>query len=145
MAVISVQNKTRVDVDMKSLEKYAARLLESTRDWRDAELSIMLAGDKRIQTLNERWRGKETPTDVLSFPMEEEPLPGGPLLMGDIVIGVRQAMGDAKEEGVSLEDKMKELVLHSVLHLMGYDHENPEDARKMEKRRRGILKKIGDM
>ena len=142
MASIHIKNTTRVPVKTSSLRRFAARVLESTRDWRGAELSILLVGDRRIQSLNEQWRGRPRPTDVLSFPMDDKPAPGETLLIGDIVIGARQALADARDERVPLDDKLRELTLHSILHLMGYDHETPEQARRMERRRKTIIKNL---
>ena len=142
MASVHIENRTRVRIRPGPLRGFAKSVLEATREWRDAELSILLVGDRRIQSLNEKWRGRRRPTDVLSFPMEDDPGPGEPLLIGDIVIGARQALADAREEGVSLEAKMKELIMHSILHLMGYDHSSPENARRMERRRRDIMRKM---
>jgi probable rRNA maturation factor len=142
MATVFIRNRTRLPVDLDPLREFARRALEAPREWRGAELSITLVGDRAIQELNSRWRGKPRPTDVLSFPMEDEPGPGGQLLMGDIVIAPRQALLDASEEGVSPDEKFRELILHSVLHLMGFDHETPARARRMEKRRLAMLKKM---
>jgi len=143
MATVSASNRTRVPVNLNSLCDFARRALEATREWRNAELSITLVGDRAIQSLNERWLGKPRPTDVLSFPMRDDaPAPDGSLLIGDIVIAPRQALADAREEGVPPEVKFKELILHSILHLIGYDHETPADARRMENRRRRILQKL---
>jgi len=75
--------------------------------------------------------------------MDEPRSPAGQLLMGDIIIAPNQALGDAREEGVTPEQKFRELILHSILHLMGYDHETPADARKMEKMRAALLNRIG--
>lgn len=143
MAAVYISNRTRAKIDAEPLRYFALRLLEGTHKWRDAELSIAFVGDRSIQSLNERWRGKPRPTDVLSFPMEDNPETGGPLLMGDIVISPRQAMLDAAEEGIAPESKFRELILHSVLHLMGFDHETPAAARRMEKQRLMLLGKIG--
>ena len=142
MATVYVRNRTRVAVDLEQMRDFARRILEGTREWRSAELSVTLVGDRAIQALNERWRGKPRPTDVLSFPMEDEPEPGEALLLGDIVIAPRQAVQDAREEGVTPDAKMRELILHSILHLTGCDHETPEGARRMEKRKRLLLDRL---
>ncbi len=142
MASVEIYNTTKVGIDLEAVGNFARRVLESTRDYKDSEVSISLVGDKKIQSLNEKWRGKRTPTDVLSFPIDSPGDPG-PFLLGDIVVGARQALSDAREEGVPLDDKLRELILHSLLHLMGFDHETgPEDARRMENRRKRILKKL---
>jgi probable rRNA maturation factor len=142
MAEVYVVNRTRAKIEIEPLRGFARRLLESTREWRNAELSISFVGDRAIQTLNERWRGKPRPTDVLSFPMEDDPEPGKPLLMGDIVISPRQALLDAAEERTTPEAKFRELILHSVMHLMGFDHETPADTRRMDKQQRLLLAKM---
>ncbi len=142
MATVLISNRTRKRVGEEKLRLFARRVLEATREWRDAELSITFVGDRRIQELNGKWRGKPRPTDVLSFPMESAPWGAAPLLMGDIIIAPGQALSDAREEGVAPEAKFKELILHSILHLMGYDHERPADAKKMEARRLAILSKL---
>jgi len=139
MATVLISNRTRRRVGEEKLRVFARRVLEATREWCDAELSITFVGDRRIQELNGKWRGKPRPTDVLSFPMESAPCGAAPLLMGDIIIAPGQALSDAREEGVTPETKFKELILHSILHLMGYDHERPVDAKKMEARRLAIL------
>jgi probable rRNA maturation factor len=145
MATVKIKNRTRVKIDLEPLREFARRALESRRKWRGSELSITFVGGRAIQELNEKWRGQPRPTDVLSFPMDEPEGPeGGELLIGDIVIAPGQALADAREEGAEPEEKFRELVLHSILHLMGYGHETPAGARKMEKRRLEILKKIGD-
>jgi probable rRNA maturation factor len=141
LAIVHIKNRTRARIALEPLRAFAARTLEAAPEWRDAELSITFVGDRAIQELNEKWRGKPRPTDVLSFPMDEPRAPGGPLLMGDIVIAPGQALGDAREEGATPAQKFRELILHSVLHLMGFDHETAADARKMEKQRLALLKK----
>ncbi len=142
MPNVWIENKTKVKINERALARYAASALVAVKGWNDAELSIILVGDKRIQSLNSRWRGKDRPTDVLSFPMDgvAAQSPGEPLVVGDVVIGIRRAMADAEDEGVSLDAKLRELVIHSVLHLMGHDHETDEQARAMETRRRSLLK-----
>ncbi|MFC1474714.1 rRNA maturation RNase YbeY [bacterium] len=139
---METRNRTRVEADLDSLAEFARRALEATRDFRRGEVYIELVGDRRIQALNTQWRGKDRPTDVLSFPMDGADAGPGPILLGDIIIGARQAAADAAEEGVTLAEKLRELVLHSLLHLMGYTHETPADARRMEHRRRQILDRI---
>ncbi len=142
MATVLISNRTRKRIGGERLRAFARRALEATREWRDAELSISFVSDRGIQELNEKWRRKPRPTDVLSFPMETGPECAAPLMIGDIVIAPGQALADARDEGVTPQTKFEELILHSILHLMGYDHENPADAKKMEARRRAILAKL---
>ncbi|MFA6447836.1 MAG: rRNA maturation RNase YbeY [bacterium] len=143
MATVRIKNRTRTDIKLKPLSEFAQKALEATREWRDAELSITFVGDRAMQELNGKWRGKPRPTDVLSFPMDEPAAPGGLLLMGDIIIAPNQAREDAAEEGATPARKFRELIMHSILHLMGFDHETLADAKKMEKQRIALLKKAG--
>jgi probable rRNA maturation factor len=95
----------------------------------DAELSILLVTDRRIRTLNREWRGKDRATDVLSFPISEPPGPGS--LLGDVVISLDTATRRARAEGRSIGAELDRYLAHGILHLLGYDHERPEDARRM--------------
>jgi probable rRNA maturation factor len=95
----------------------------------DAELSILLVGDRRIRTLNLDWRGKDAATDVLSFPLSDPP--GiGPLL-GDVVISLETAARRARDEGRPVARELDRYLAHGLLHLLGHDHERPGDARRM--------------
>ena len=115
------------------------RLLELT----DCELSVALVGDEEIRRLNADYRSRDEPTDVLSFPMEQPP-PSGPRLIGDVVISVEKAVRQARRRRRSLDDELEVLLIHGILHNLGYDHErSAEDERAMramEKRLRGKLK-----
>ena len=106
--------------------------------------SILFADDAEVHELNREWRGKDKPTNVLSFPMlEREDLlaleVGGdenapPELLGDIALALGTCQREAADKGISLEHHATHLLVHGLLHLAGYDHEtSPEDARKMER------------
>ncbi|CAA7624493.1 rRNA maturation RNase YbeY [Magnetospirillum sp. UT-4] len=91
------------------------------------EISILLADDGEVQRLNREWRGKDVPTNVLSFAAmddDEAPLPvGAPLLLGDVVLALGTCVAEAREQGKTLAHHAAHLVVHGVLHLLGYDHE----------------------
>ena len=112
----------------------------------DCELSVALVGDEEIRRLNGRYRSRDEPTDVLSFPVEEPP-PAGPRLIGDVVISVEKAARQARQRRRSLEDELEVLLIHGILHNLGYDHErSAEDEREMramERRVRRELKAAG--
>lgn len=136
----------------KSLcERAAAAALEapapkgSTKVKGKVELSIVLANNKTIQTLNLRFRGMDQPTNVLSFPASgDEPRPAGaPVALGDVVIAFETTKAEAKRDGKALKDHLSHLVVHGVLHLRGYDHERRPDAEKMEALETRILAKLG--
>jgi probable rRNA maturation factor len=91
-----------------------------------AELSLLLVGDRAIRALNRRWRGKDRATDVLSFPAAGP----GPLL-GDVVISLDTADRAAQEEGRTLGAELDRYLAHGILHLLGHDHERPAEARRM--------------
>jgi len=107
-------------VESKLLSKIAHRVLE-VLGLNKVELSIVLVSDAQIKRLNKLYRNKDKPTDVLSFPIGEKV--NGWLILGDIVISVDTAKRQAKELGYSLEEELKRLLVHGLVHLLGYDHE----------------------
>jgi probable rRNA maturation factor len=107
------------------------------------ELAIVLSDDSAIRALNRDWRGKNAPTNVLSFPAAA---PGkgqpGSQYVGDIVIAYQTAVREAAAEGKPFNHHLTHLAIHGYLHLLGYDHENDRDAEKMERLERRILKRL---
>jgi probable rRNA maturation factor len=104
----------------------------------DTEVSIVLTDDTNIQTLNRDYRGKDKPTNVLSFPQDD-----APGMLGDIVLAHETILREAEEQDKDFDSHLKHLVVHGCLHLLGYDHENDEDAEEMEALEVAILQKIG--
>lgn len=99
---------------------------------RAVEVSIALIDDATMRGLNARYRGKDTATDVLSFAQEQEvAIPGAPRLLGDIVVSVDTAMRQATAAGHSLNAEVSHLVIHGLLHLLGYDDVTPEGYAEM--------------
>lgn len=97
-----------------------------------------------IQELNSQWRSKNAPTDVLSFPMDaEEPPPGEPWELGDIIISVERAEEQAGEYGHSLERELCFLFVHGTLHVLGFDHETKKDEKEMFGRQDAVLDSLG--
>jgi len=105
------------------------------------EATIVLTDDTEMRDLNRDWRGKDRPTNVLSFPSGDAP--GEPGALGDIVIAYETARKEADEESIALEDHVSHLVVHGVLHLLGFDHLNEDEAGKMEDLERDALASIG--
>ncbi|HLD20978.1 MAG TPA: rRNA maturation RNase YbeY [Patescibacteria group bacterium] len=99
-------------------------------------VSIGFVTDPQMRKLNRTWRGKDRVTDVLSFVLDEG------LLKGEIVLSYRQAVRQAQEMGHSTRDELLFLIVHGVLHLWGYDHEVPQDAKKMFSLQEQILKSL---
>jgi probable rRNA maturation factor len=115
-----------------------------------AELGLTFIGDRRMRRLNHRFRNKDRATDVLAFATREARLPHGvdlsARLLGDVVISVPTAMRQAKEGRRSLDQELVALMIHGILHLCGYDHERSDsEARRMERRERILLKRLGNI
>lgn len=106
---------------------------------RGGEVSLLLGDDAAIAELNRQWRGKDGPTNVLSFP-PAGPAPG---FLGDIALAAETIAAEAEFQGKAFESHAAHLVVHGFLHLLGYDHENPSDAEAMEGRERAILTSLG--
>ena len=118
-------------VDVSGLRRRARRALEALGESR-SELSVALVDDAEIRQLNERWRDRPTATDVLSFSLlegEHADHRGG--LLGDVVISVETAARQAAERHRGLDEVVARLLIHGVLHLVGFDHELDDEAREM--------------
>lgn len=107
------------------------------------EAAVLLTGDEEMHALNRRWRGIDKPTDVLSFPGTGPGGPGQPAHLGDIALAFATAARDAEGMGRSFEAHMAHLLIHGFLHLLGYDHIQPEDAEVMEALEIEILAGLG--
>ena len=103
------------------------------------ELSVALVSDKEIHELNRAYRGKDKPTDVLAFPMLDDPSSISPgELLGDVIISVDTARRQASKRRRPLLDELTMLLAHGLLHLIGYDHQNDEQEREMKARTRDL-------
>ena len=110
----------------------------------DSEVSVTFTSDEEVRALNAQWRGKDKPTNVLSFPMAEESELAGAQLLGDVVLAFGVCAAEAADKQVAIETHAAHLVVHGTLHLLGYDHETSEgDAEEMEEAERRALAAIG--
>jgi probable rRNA maturation factor len=109
----------------------------------DAELSVVLSDDAQVQVLNRDWRGKDAPTNVLSFPGAEDEEIEDAQLLGDIVVAHETVAREAESEGKTFLDHFTHLVVHGTLHLFGYDHLTPDEAEDMEEIERVALSQLG--
>ena len=110
----------------------------------DAELSLLLTDDETVHELNRTYRGVDKTTDVLSFSQREGENPDlWDSLLGDVIISVEQAQRQAVEYGHSMAREVGFLTVHGVLHLLGWDHEDPEDERRMMSKTEDILAAVG--
>ena len=116
---------------------------------RSVEISVTLTGDEEVRALNAQWRGKDKPTNVLSFPLSEESdlaqakVAGPELLLGDIILARGVCAAEAVEKGVTVEQHATHLIVHGTLHLLGYDHHDDGEAEDMEAREVRALASLG--
>jgi probable rRNA maturation factor len=143
---IDIVNESGVTVDETALAEVARYSLDRLRIHPLAELSVLIVDEAAMTELHERWMGEPGPTDVLSFPMDElrPPSPvagtsgrGGddpgpdPALLGDVVLCPQVAAEQAKQAGHSAQQELELLTVHGILHLLGYDHADPEEEAAM--------------
>lgn len=126
------------------IKKAINTVLKEEKFGRSAEVSVSVVTDESIHELNREARGVDRPTDVLSFPVFDEDFGVGRAVLGDIVISYETALRQAEEYGHSIEREIAFLTVHSMLHLLGYDHETSEQEEKeMFARQEDILTVIG--
>lgn len=150
----NTQQEVEIDDSINELiKKCAEMVLEFEECDFDAEISVTIVDEEEIKNLNKEYRGKDSITDVLSFPMmefedemifDECDFNGDNVVLGDIVICAKRAKQQAEEFGHSVQREFAFLTVHSMLHLLGYDHEHSEDMeQEMFKRQEEILDKMG--
>lgn len=142
------QKKIKMTPDLRRLVKRAVLAVLDFEDFgRRAEVSVTFTDNEGIHALNREYRNVDRPTDVLSFPLsdgEDYDTDGDAVLLGDIVISLERAQTQAEEYGHSFEREVAFLTVHSMLHLLGYDHEtSPDDERDMFARQDEILISAG--
>jgi len=161
--VFGADEQTAVALDVLRYIQLAQLVLREERVAGDAEMSVIFVDEQAITDLNERFLDGSGPTDVLAFPIDDEPGPGGrypdeggrgpgsppdpdepPLILGDVVVCPAFAMRQAGEHGRSVSDELSLLVVHGVLHLLDYDHAEPADAERMQRRERELLEKFAE-
>ncbi|MFN2449809.1 MAG: rRNA maturation RNase YbeY [Candidatus Baltobacteraceae bacterium] len=131
----------RSGVDARALKRVARELLGAAGEEHSA-LSVSLVNDARIASLNRSHRGKDRPTDVLSFPLD--PAPSDPeRLLGDVVISVETARRQAADYDAPLQREIYRLLIHGLLHILGHDHENGGPRAEMEAEERRLAQAIG--
>jgi probable rRNA maturation factor len=142
---IEIANESGVAVDEAALAALARHVLDGMRVHPLAELSVLLVDEAAMTDLHQRWLGEDGPTDVLAFPMDElrPASPGGgqgehgpdeeaaQALLGDVVLCPQVAAGQARQAGHDVQDEIDLLTTHGILHLLGYDHAEPEEHATM--------------
>lgn len=135
-----LNRQRRVRIHITELEQFLARARRTLR-LPASSLTVCLVTNREIARWNQSYRSKRGPTDVLSFRSEEKPPNGNGRYLGDIAIAPAIARLNARRFGRTLEDEMRILILHGILHLMGYDHET--DNGQMDRRERRLRRELG--
>jgi len=149
---ISVEQTLKVSLKESWLQRIAVRTLEAEGIVSPAEMGLVITNSKIIQKLNRTYRGEDKPTDVLAFHMipgtsQESKLrfvgpPDGVRHLGEVVISYPQTVRQAQEQGHGVAQELALLIVHGVLHLLGYDHELPEEEQQMKTRENEILERL---
>ena len=136
------QDDIKITDEIKNLiEKSIAAVLKVENLDENVEVSVSFVGDEEIRALNRDYRGVDKSTDVLSFPMDDEFIIVSRIL-GDVIINTRRVMEQAEELGHSEERELSYLTVHSILHLLGYDHMEDEDKKEMREREKLAMKEL---
>jgi len=141
---IEINNESGVEVDEQAVQRLAVFALDQMHVHPDAELAIVFVDEAAMEQLHVQWMDEPGPTDVLSFPMDElrpgsEESPTPPGLLGDIVVCPQVAIAQAETAGHSALEEMLLLTTHGILHLLGFDHAEPEEEKEMFDIQRDIL------
>lgn len=143
MRILIDQRTDDILIDENMIEKVIVTALKKARYGIDYEISISFVDEEEIKSLNTEYRNKASVTDVLSFQLyEKEDIPDFGML-GDIVVCVKRAKEQAEEFGHSLDREIYYLIVHSVLHLLGYDHELEEEKVEMRMLEKEIMRELG--
>jgi len=140
MEVLIDNRQSRHKIALKKIKQTVQVILDAL-DCPDGEISILIVDDPRIEELNQQYLNRQGPTNVIAFAMREGEFADlSPHLLGDVVISMDTAAKEAQIAATSMERRFNELLVHGVLHLMGFDHETSEDdARVMEDKSREVL------
>jgi probable rRNA maturation factor len=141
--MIHIESNLPVSEDLIERAANAALSHHASGESPEAELTIVLTDDTRLRELNRDYLGMDAPTDVLSFPASETDPETGARYLGDILVSVARAQAQAEAAGHPLESELQLLVVHGVLHLLGYDHAQAEEKARMWKTQAEILEGLG--
>ena len=145
MQVLIDNRQSRFKISPKKI-KQTVRVILNALDFPDGEISILIVDDLQIEKLNRQYLNRTGPTNVIAFAMREgEFAEVSPQLLGDVVISADTAAKEALNAGMSTDRRFDELLVHGILHLFGYDHEESEkEARRMEEKTRQLLELISN-
>jgi probable rRNA maturation factor len=140
MEVLIDNRQSRQKIALKKIKQTVQVILDAL-DYPNGEISILIVDDPQIEDLNQQYLNRQGPTNVIAFAMREGEFSDvSPHLLGDVVISIDTAAREAQMAATSMEQRFNELLVHGILHLMGYDHEtSADDARVMEDKNKEIL------
>lgn len=140
--VVQIDNKQSNHRLSKKRLRQTAKVILNALGCPDAELSILIVDDQQIAQFNQDYLNRNGPTNVIAFPMREGRFSEiTPNLLGDVVISADTAKREGQSAGLNMQDRLDQLLIHGILHLCGYDHENTRtEARRMEKKTEELLK-----
>lgn len=141
--MINIENKLGLPQELEAILIKTAQAALSNQSQAEVELSIVLTDDAHLQDLNQQFLGLNEPTDVLSFPAAEIDPDREVVYLGDVLISYQRATVQAEMGGHAVEDELKLLVVHGLLHLLGYDHATPQDKAEMWQIQEDILQDLG--
>jgi probable rRNA maturation factor len=149
---ISVEQKLKVSLEESWLRNIALKALEAEGIVSPTEMGLVVTDNETVQQLNRNYRDLDEPTDVLAFHMplykgQESELPfvsppDGVHHLGEVVISYPKAVQQTQERGHNIEQELALLIIHGVLHLLGYDHEQPEERQRMRAKEKAIMRKL---
>ena len=141
MEVLISNRQDKHKIPQKRIKQTARAILDAL-DCPDGELSILLVDDQQIEKINIEYLNRKGPTNVIAFPMREGEFSElTPDLLGDVVISVETAGREADTAAISMQKRLDQLLIHGILHLMGYDHEKArKEATRMEKKSSELMK-----
>ncbi len=143
MVTLQVKRPVRLPVDKSILLNAAQVTLEFSDTKSPSDVGIVVGNDTLLQNLNHKYRGVNATTDVLSFPSGEKDPDTSDLYLGDVVISLERAQEQAAAEGHPVADELQLLVVHGVLHLLGFDHMKTSDKKQMQAAQDKILSTLG--
>jgi len=145
MYAVEIQNEAGHDIDGARLQAAVSAVLTRHEVHPDTSVTIVVNDNEAVAALNRQFRGVDSPTDILSFPADEPPveIPDEPPYLGDLVIAYPYAAAQAEREGHPLRDSLALLVVHGTLHLLGYDHDTPENRAVMWAKQAEVLVSLG--
>lgn len=142
---IEILNENNYPVDADNLQRAVEMVLKQQSAPDDSELTVVITDNEEVAALNEQYRGIAAPTDVLSFPADEPPIPmeDEPPYLGDLIVAYPYALAQAEREKHDPQQSFALFVVHGTLHLLGYDHDTPENRAEMWAAQDNALKELG--